>query len=178
MRKTVIIAMTFTLALFLTSAIVCLGGINAFAAGSGIAVVNMQKVAAESNQGKAAQSQLKALVQKYNAELMGMRKHIASIQEDLKNNGSIMSAGEKAKKTREFETDISGFQSKEKSVQDIVAKKRYELLKAIVDKATGIINSIASGKGYILVLDKPGVVYNEPSIDITGEVLSQMNGAK
>jgi outer membrane protein len=104
-----------------------------------------------------------------------MRKKIASIQADLKNNGSIMSAAEKTKKTREFETDISNYSAQEKHIQGVMSEKRFELLKGIVDKATAIIDSIAKKDGYILVVDKPSVVYNANSIDITNQVLQQMN---
>ena len=173
MKKTIL---NLSLAVFLMSAAsVALGSVSASAAGSNIAVVNMQKVISTSNQGKAAQSQLKALVSKYDARLLAMRKKIASVQADLKNNGSIMSAGEKAKKTKEFETDISNFTAEEKRIQGVMSQKRFELLKGIVDKATSIINAIAKKDGYILVIDRPSVVYRSASIDITGEVLNEMN---
>ena len=173
MKKTIL---NLSIAVFLMSAAsVAFGSVSASAAGSSIAVVNMQKVISTSNQGKAAQSQLKALVSKYDARLLAMRKKIASVQADLKNNGSIMSAGEKAKKTKEFETDISNFTAEEKRIQGVMSQKRFELLKGIVDKATSIINAIAKKDGYILVIDRPSVVYRSASIDITNEVLNQMN---
>jgi len=155
--------------------LIMFGSKNVLAAGSNIAVVNMQKVISTSNQGKKAQSALKALVSKYDARLLAMRKKIAAVQADLKNNGSIMSASEKAKKTKEFETDISNFTSEEKRIQGVMSQKRFELLKGIVDKATSIINAIAKKDGYILVIDRPGVVYRTASIDITDEVLNRMN---
>lgn len=160
---------------FILFASVLLRPENVQAAGSNFAVVNMQKVVALSNQGKKAQGELKKLVSKYKAKLLAMREKISALQSDLKNNGSIMSADEKTKKTKEFETDISNFSSEEKHVQGVISKKRFELLKGIVDKVTSIINSIAKKNGYILVLDRPGVVYRIDSIDITGQVLSRMN---
>jgi outer membrane protein len=170
------IILNLSIAVFLISAAtMMLGSVKANAAGSNIAVVNMQKVISTSNQGKAAQSQLKALVSKYNGKLLAMRKKITAVQADLKNNGSIMSAGEKAKKTKEFETDISNFTAEEKRIQGVMSQKRFELLKGIVDKATSIINAIAKKDGYILVIDRPSVVYRSASIDITGEVLNEMN---
>ncbi len=165
-----------SLAVFLVlTASVILGSARANAAGSDIAVVNMQKVIATSNQGKAAQSKLKGLVSKYNAKLLAMRKKISAVQADLKNNGSIMSASEKAKKTKEFETDISNFRTEESHVQGVISQKRFELLKGIVDKATSIVGAIAKKNGYILVIDSSGVIYRVESVDITSEVLKQMN---
>ena len=173
MKKTIL---NLSLAAFLILlASIVFGSVNASAAGYNVAVVNMQKVISMSNQGKAAQSQLKALVSKYNGRLLAMRKKIAAVQADLKNNGSIMSADEKAKKTKEFETNISNFTAEEKRIQGVMSQKRFELLKGIVDKATSIINAIAKKDGYILVIDRPSVVYRSASIDITNEVLNQMN---
>ncbi len=148
---------------------------NVWAAGSSIAVVNMQNIISMSNQGKKANAELKALYSTYTARLLTMRKKIAAIQNDLKQNGSIMSASEKAHKTKEFETDISKFRAEEKHVQGVMAEKRYTLLKGIVDKATAIITAIAKKNGYLLVIDRPSVVYRDNGIDITNEVLTQMN---
>jgi Skp family chaperone for outer membrane proteins len=148
---------------------------NVWAAGSSIAVVNMQNIISMSNQGKKANAELKALYSTYTAKLLTMRKKIAAIQNDLKQNGSIMSASEKAHKTKEFETDISKFRAEEKHVQGVMAEKRYTLLKGIVDKATAIITAIAKKNGYLLVIDRPSVVYRAHGIDITNEVLTQMN---
>ncbi|MHB1660887.1 MAG: OmpH/Skp family outer membrane protein [bacterium] len=172
--KKLILNLSFAAVLILSAAIV-FSSANVWAAGSNIAVVNMQKVISASNQGKKAQSDLKALVSKYNARLLSMRKKIGALQADLKNNGSIMSATEKAKKTKEFETEISNFSSEEKHIQGVMSQKRFQLLKGIVDRATSIINSIAKKDGYILVIDRPSVVYRAASIDITNEVLNLMN---
>ena len=69
------IILNLSIAVFLISAAtMMLGSVKANAAGSNIAVVNMQKVISTSNQGKAAQSQLKALVSKYDSRLLAMRK--------------------------------------------------------------------------------------------------------
>ncbi|MCL4321461.1 MAG: OmpH family outer membrane protein [Deltaproteobacteria bacterium] len=150
---------------------------NVWAAGAGssIAVVNMQNIISMSNQGKKANAELKALYSTYTAKLLTMRKKIAAIQNDLKQNGSIMSASEKARKTKEFETDISKFSAEEKHVQGVMAEKRYTLLRGIVDKATAIVTAIAKKNGYLLVIDRPSVVYRAQEIDITNEVLKQMN---
>ncbi|MHB8231326.1 MAG: OmpH/Skp family outer membrane protein [bacterium] len=172
--KKLILNLSFTAVLVLSAMLIFSSG-NVWAASSGLAVINMQKVISASNQGKKAQSELKALISKYDARLLSMRKKIGALQTDLKNNGSIMSADEKAKKTKEFETEISSFSSEEKHVQAIVSQKRFELLKGIVDKATSIVNAIAKKDGYILVIDRPSVVYRADSIDITNEVLNQMN---
>lgn len=149
---------------------------NVYAAGSSrIGVVDMQRVIAMSNQGKKANSELKKMAEKYDAKLEKMRKKIASLSSDLKQNGSVMSSEEKTSKTQEFEADISNFRKEEGTVQKIMNKKRYELLQGLINKADGIVNQIAQEKGYILVLDSRAVIYGSKSIDITGEVLNRMN---
>ncbi len=145
------------------------------AAGSKIAVVNMQKVISMSKQGKKANSILHSLVTRYKAKLSALKQKITSLHNDLKQNSSIMSSAEKLKKTKEFETDITNFSSEERHVQGIISEKRFNLLKGIVAKVNKIIANIAKQKGYLLVVDRPGVVYRVNSIDITSQVLSQMN---
>ena len=78
MKKSIL---KLSLAAFLIfAASIVFGSVSASAAGSNIAVVNMQKVISMSNQGKAAQSQLKALVSKYDARLLAMRKKTARLK--------------------------------------------------------------------------------------------------
>ncbi len=158
-------------------ALILLSNISkAEAAGSKIAVVNMQKIIAMSKQGKKANAVLHSLVVKYKAKLSALKQKITSLHNDLKQNSSIMSSSEKLKKTKEFETDITNFSSEEKHIQGVISEKRYNLLKGIFEKAKVIIQSIAKQKGYILIINRPNiVVYRVNSIDITNQVLSRMN---
>ena len=162
-------------AFLLTAPFFVLAGGNAFAAGSIVGVINMQKVVTMSNQGKAANAEVQSLAKKYNGKLISMRNNIAAIQKDLQQNSSIMSSSEKTKKTQEFETDVSNFQAEEKKVNNIISQKRYALLKGIISRAEGIVSNIAKEKGFLIVVDRPSVVYRVDSIDITQEVVNQMN---
>ncbi|MHB1664029.1 MAG: OmpH/Skp family outer membrane protein [bacterium] len=165
----------FSIFILLSALILLISTSKAEAASSNIAVVNMQKVIAMSKQGKKANSILQSLVAKYKARLTALKQKITTLHNDLKQNSSIMSSSEKLKKTKEFEADITNFSSEEKHVQGVISEKRFNLLKGIVAKATAIIENIAKQKGYILVIDRPDVVYRVNSIDITNQVLSQMN---
>jgi outer membrane protein len=169
------ISLIFSIFILLLALILLSNTSKAEAAGSKIAVVNMQKVIAMSNQGKKANSILHSLVIKYKAKLSALKQKITTLHNDLKQNSSIMSSSEKLKKTKEFETDIANFSSEEKHVQGVISEKRFNLLKGIVAKIDVIINNIAKQKGYILVIDRPDVVYRVNSIDITNQVLSQIN---
>ncbi|MHB1646106.1 MAG: OmpH family outer membrane protein [Candidatus Acididesulfobacter diazotrophicus] len=169
------ISLIFSIFILLLALILLSNTSQAEAAGSNIGVVNMQKVIAMSNQGKKANSILHSLVVKYKAKLSALKQKITTLHNDLKQNSSIMSSSEKLKKTKEFETDIANFSSEEKHVQGVISEKRFNLLKGIVAKINVIINNIAKQKGYIIVIDRPDVVYRVNSIDITNQVLSQMN---
>ncbi len=169
------ISLIFSIFILLLALILLSNTSKAEAAGSKIAVVNMQKVIAMSKQGKKANSVLHSLVAKYKAKLSALKQKITSLHNDLKQNSSIMSSSEKLKKTKEFETDITNFSSEEKHVQGVISEKRYNLLKGIVAKVNVIIENIAKQKGYILIIDRPDVVYRVNSIDITNQVLNRMN---
>ncbi len=169
------ISLIFSILILLFALILLSNTSKAEAAGSNIAVVNMQKVIAMSKQGKKADSILHSLVTKYKAKLSALKQKITTLHNDLKQNSSIMSSSEKLKKTREFETDITNFSSEEKHVQGVISEKRFNLLKSIVAKINVIIENIAKQKGYILIIDRPDVVYRVNSIDITNQVLSKMN---
>ncbi len=172
--KKLIFNSSFTVGLFLL-AVVLVFPKNVRATNLKVAVINMQTIISKSKQGEKANSKLKDLVTGYRGKLMKMRKKIASIQTDLKQNSSVMSATEKTAKTKEFETDISQFTTEEKDIRAAVIKKRYQLLKAVVNRADAIIAKIAKNSGYLLVINRTSVVYSVDSINITNEVLKKMD---
>ncbi len=167
---------TVTIFLFVFFTIVLTGGIkNASAAGLKIAVVNMQKIISMSKQGKKADAILHSLATKDKEKLAKLRQKAASLQSDLKKNSSIMSASEKAHKTKEFEADVTNYSSQERRFESSLSKKRIELLKGIIVKIDGIVAKIAKKNGYALVVDRPTVVYRINSISITSQVLNKLN---
>lgn len=162
--------------LILFFAVIALGNaVNAQAANFKIAVVSMQKIFSLSKQGKAAHNILNSMVKKYKIKLAKQRQNVASLQTYLKQNASIMSAAQKAKKTREFEASISKYTTEEHHIQVVLSQKKDELLRGLYEKASAIINGIAKKKGYLLVIDRPAVIYRSNSIDITNQVLKAMN---
>jgi outer membrane protein len=168
---------TFLSILILFFALALLGNvINAQASNFKIAVINMQKIFSLSKQGKAANSIFSSMVKKYKSKLAKLRQKVTSLGTYLKQNASIMTAAQKAKKIKEFESSEAKYSSESRHVRGVLTQKNLELAKGVFDKADVIINKIAKKKGYLLVINRrPSVIYRSNSINITNQVLNAMN---
>lgn len=165
-----------TIFLFIFFTVALTGSVkNVSAAGIKIAVVNIQKIISMSKQGKKAGATLRSLATKDKEKLAKLKQKFVSLQSDLKKNSGIMSASEKARKTKEFEAGITNYSSKEHQFESSLSKKRIELLKGIIGRINAIVTEIAKKDGYTLVLDRPGVIYRISSINITSQVINEMN---
>lgn len=136
-----------------------------------IGVVDMQTVASESEPAKAAKAQMEA---KYGKERAAIEKQGASLKkqaEALKNPKSS------EQKKVDF---IKAKQKLDQETRNFLRKVEQDEVKLRQDMVTLVFNAtyeVAKAKGYNFVVDitAGGVLYAEPSMDLTKEVLAEVN---
>jgi outer membrane protein len=64
--------------------------------------------------------------------------------------------------------------------RDELQKRDYELLEKILKDLDGILQSIGTSGGYTLIIEKTegGVIFSNPSIDITQQVIQAYDAKK
>ena len=155
---------------------------SAFAqeAGSKIYIVDMQRVITESIIGKAAQSDLQDDAKKRELKLDQANAEMKKLGGELEKQASLLSKealdqkkDEALKKQREFE----------RAVQDNregLARKRDEALKKVVEQARKCIGELSGSKNYRFILERDPqlLLYVDPSLDITEEVIKTLDSKK
>ena len=145
-----------------------------------MAFLDLQRIAAESNEGKAASGRVQALTQKKGAELQEKTKALQSNQQKLQQGGSVLNDAARAQTQKEIDrltVEIDRFQedanAEVQEMQQQLQAEFQEKLRPIVD---GLVKELAIG--LLFSAGDAGAIYVDPSLDITPEVIKRFDSAK
>lgn len=148
---------------------------NQAAAETNIGIVNTQKIMHESKAAQSVRTQLQAKKKEFQAALDAKEKQLLAEDQALaKQQGSVEKAA--------FEQKVKDFRAKAAAAQREVEQKRQQVDKALAGaleniQATviGIVKEIAAEKKLNVVVSSAAVLYTDPALDITDEVLNRLN---
>jgi len=140
-----------------------------------IAVVNLQTVLETSVAGKAAQGELKAQRDKLEADLKQKGSEIQELEKRLQREAMVMSKETREDKERELRIKASDFQALQKSYRGDLQDLERKLMGQLQKDVSELVNDIAKKEGYILVISNIGVIYSQPTIDITNRLIQELN---
>lgn len=159
---------------FLSLSLAVFGAPNAHAE-TKIAVVNIQKIMRESKAAEAVRQQLKSKQQSFQSELDKKEDALQKEDQDLAKQRAVLSQ-------EVFESKYKDFRKKAAEAQQEVRTKRGSLdkgfTKALSDiqkKVTDIVTAVAKEKGVSIAMAASPVLYVDPALDITQEVLDKLN---
>jgi outer membrane protein len=148
-----------------------------FPAGAKLAVVDLQRIANESAEGKAASAKIQSLNQKKVAELNDKNKELQAAQQKLV-AGALLTDSAKAQIQKEIDRlnrDIQRFtQDAQAEVEDLQQQVQVEFQRKLMP----IIELVAVDKGVQIVFaSDTGLVWSDTAIDLTAEVIRRFDGA-
>lgn len=145
-----------------------------------MAFLDLQRIAAESIEGKAASGRVQALTQKKGAELQEKTKALQSNQQKLQQGGAVLNDTVRAQTQKEIDrltVEIDRFQedanAEVQEMQRGLQGEFQEKLRPIVD---GLVKELAIG--LLFSAGDAGAIYVDPSLDITSEVIKRFDSAK
>ncbi len=149
---------------------------NAFA--TKIAFVNLKKVMQESNLGKQAKEELKALIEAKKMVIKRKENKIKSIIKKLKNKK--LSKAEKEKLQKQYQKLMADLQQYQAQASEEIRQKEIEETNKILSKAVNIIKNYAKQHGIdgVFETSQGNVIYWNDSMDITSTVIKLLNNAK
>ncbi|HXE80868.1 MAG TPA: OmpH family outer membrane protein [Vicinamibacterales bacterium] len=148
-----------------------------FPEGARIAVVNIQRVAAESQEGKASTAKVQALHQQKTQQLNEMNKKLQAEQQKLQQSALVMNEQARAQLEREIERQQKEIQRFSQDAQDEVTNLQQDLQEAFHRRLMPILQKIAQERQLhlLLSLQDAGIVWWDTGLDITAEVVKQMD---
>lgn len=136
-----------------------------------IGVVNAQELLAKTKKGIEIQKRLEGLQQKKQKELTAKQEEIKKLEKEVLS--PALNQETREKKTLDLQTKRKNLkryiEDAQNEIQRASQKELVELEKAVMP----LIDQIGKSKGFTIVFDitRPGIVYFDQAIDITGEVI-------
>jgi outer membrane protein len=151
-----------------------------FPEGAKIAFVVLQRVVAESAEGKLASARVQALQQKKVAELNERQKAAQGLQEKLDKSGAVMSEAARADLTKQVERANVDLQRATQDAQAEVQELQQQLQEEFQRRIAPIIEAVGKEKGLHYIFNGPdsGLVWADASLDITNDVVKKFDQAK
>ncbi|HEY6361715.1 MAG TPA: OmpH family outer membrane protein [Vicinamibacterales bacterium] len=141
--------------------------------------VNVQRIANESTEGKAATSQVQALNNKKVEELNARNKQLQASQQKLESGGSVMSPQALAQLQKDIERQQVDIQRFTEDAQQEVTQLQQQLQDEFQRKLTPVIAQVASERQLHMMFSvvDSGLVWGDPALDLTPEIIKRFDAA-
>jgi outer membrane protein len=149
-----------------------------FPEGARMAFVELQRLAAESAEGKAAAAQINALQQKKLAELNEKNEWLQAVQKKLQSAGALTDDA-RARLQKEAEKLQVDIQRAQQDAQAEVEELQRELQAEFQKKLMPVLQQVAQEKGLQMLLAYPdaGIVWADAGLDLSADVIKRMDAA-
>jgi len=150
-----------------------------FPVGTKYAFVNIQRVAAESAAGKTLAGKVQALNQQKVNELNEKNKALQGSQQKLESGGSVLSPTAIAQLQKDIERQQVDIQRFTEDAQQDVTNLQTQLQDEFQVRLSPVIQQVATERGLHMLFSvvDSGLVWADPSLDITPEVIQKFDSA-
>ena len=142
-----------------------------------VAIVNVDRVASLSGEGKAAAAKLEDLRNKKSAEVSARGKEVEALQAKLAQTDSLLNDTARLRLQREFERARIDFQRFTADAQAEVQEAQRETIRWFNSRLFPVINQIATEKKLWAVFNAEDALWFSPALDLTDEVARRLDAA-
>jgi len=139
-----------------------------------IAVVDFQKLAVESPQGKAVQESIRAEFAPRQRTLAAQEQAVKAKEDRLQKDGATMTEDQRVRAEKELRDSARDLERARSEAQDDFNARRNEALSRLQRTIIEAVRTYGKAQNYDLILDQGGVIYNASATDITPAVLSAL----
>jgi outer membrane protein len=139
-----------------------------------IVYLDSQKILMESLAGKDAYKQLNTLKDQKASELEKKQNKLKTMADQLQAKSATMTATAREDLEGKYDKELKDYNRSVKDAQDDLRRKEMEFLKPFSKDLDEIIKAYSEKNNIDLVLDKqnPAIVYANPKIDITNQIIT------
>lgn len=150
-----------------------------FPEGAKFAYIDIQRIAAESAEGKASTARVQALNQKKVAELGDLNKKLQADQQKLQTQGAMLNEGARAELERGIERQTKELQRSQQDAQEEVQQLQNDLQNQFQTKLYPVIQQVVAEKGIEVLFSQrdSGIVFANPALDLTADVIKRFDAA-
>jgi len=144
-----------------------------------MAFVDLQRVAAESTEGKAANAKVAALTQTKTSDISAKQKQLEADQQKLQQGGAVLNDSTRGQLQKEVERLTVEIDRAQQDAQAEVQEAQQQQLAEFQDKLRPVVEGLVKelGVGLLFSAGDAGAIYIDPSLDITAEVIKRFDAA-
>jgi outer membrane protein len=146
-----------------------------YAADNKVGYINLQRLVNESEMGKKAKEDIQKLRTEKETELKGKLREINGLRALINEQGESMDFAERRDKEQELNRAYKDYQRLLEDAKEDISNEDQELVSIILQKADGVLKEVAKKKYSIILKDPDAIGYLDPSVDITDDVLKELN---
>jgi len=140
------------------------------------AFVDLQRALEETEDGKKAKAKLKSDFDRKQKELDDKQEELKKMKEAFDKKAQLMKPEALQKEQKELQDRFVELQNIYARLQKDLAQKEQEATRGIFSKLQSVVGNIAERDKFSMVLEKnAAVVWGQPSLDITNEVIRMYN---
>ena len=166
--------------IFILILLTCVFSIGLFAQTFRVAYINKERIINEANDAKEAHRLFQMDRQNWERQVSDITKEIEALETQFETMRLTLSESGR----NEFEDRIRRrYKEREQLVESILGdrglatRRNEELLAPIMEKLRGIIDRIALDEGFAVIFDASatGIIWAQERLDITAQVIAEMN---
>ncbi len=143
-----------------------------------IGVIDVQLVLQKSPQIAAINSQLTKEFKPRQDKIVAAQKDLQAEVDKLNKNANVMSDGERNKLQDQIIADKANVEGMALSFKRDLSQAQGKAMQDFMGQLTQVVNEIAKKGNYDLILQRAGVPYANSSLDVTNQVLQELNNKK
>ena len=109
------------------------------------------------------------------SDLQKRGAEIEIIRKRLERESKVMGKEMREEKERESRIKINDFKTLQKKYRSNLQKIEGSLMNQLKTEIDEIVKGMGKKEGYLLIINKFGVIYSPNSIDVTDKVIGQLN---
>lgn len=144
------------------------------------AVVDMQRIILSVEEGKKARSELEKKIQAKEKELQDKKKKLDKMNEEWKQQSSVLSEEAKNRKQKEFQDTFMQLRNEEANFQNELKKEESTATQKIASKVAKMVDGLAKSKNVDVVfeMNSSGLLYVKDPIDLTEQLIKAYDKAQ
>lgn len=141
-----------------------------------LATVDLNRILNESTMAKEERKTLDAMSKQAKTKLEAKKTEIAGMEKQIRDK----KLSDDSKEVKQINEEIKNFNILVKTSEDEVKTEFLKVNKVLTEKALKLVNEYAAKKDLDLVMDRSErtrgpVLFGDPGVDITNEILKQMD---
>jgi outer membrane protein len=151
-----------------------------FPEGAKVAYIDLQYIASNSVEGKAATAKIQEYAKKKSAELEGKQKALEAARPKLLQGGTVLSDSARSQMEKDIEKMARELQYAQQEAQSEQQSLTQDLQNDFQTRLNPVIDQVANEKGLHLVISiaDSGAVWVNTGLNISAEVMKRLDSAK